>query len=68
MGISSNLNQLNDISFDSAYNTLCGMTRSEIEATFAPELLQMTEKNKTDHPGSYGENDADVRRIPLHPR
>ena len=51
MGIFSNLNQLNDISFDSAYNTLCGMTRSEIEATFAPELLQMTEKNKTDHPG-----------------
>lgn len=46
MGIFSNLNQLNDISFDLAYNTLCGMTRSEIEATFAPELQRMMEKNR----------------------
>ncbi len=38
MGIFSNLNQLNDISFDLAYNTLCGLTRTEIEGTFMPEL------------------------------
>ena len=38
MGIFSTLNQLNDISFDLEYNALCGMTRPEIEATFAPEL------------------------------
>lgn len=51
MGIFSNLNQLNDISFDLAYNTLCGMTRPEIEATFAPELRQMVDKNKTELSG-----------------
>lgn len=38
MGIFSNLNQLNDISFVPAYANLCGMTRTEIETTFAPEL------------------------------
>ena len=38
MGIFSTLNQLNDISFVPAYDTLCGMTRPEIESTFTPEL------------------------------
>lgn len=38
MGIFSTLNQLNDISFIPAYDTLCGMTRREIEANFTPEL------------------------------
>lgn len=37
-GIFSTLNQLNDISFDLEYNTLCGMTHTEIEAAFVPEL------------------------------
>lgn len=49
-GIFSSLNQLNDISFDLAYNTLCGMTRPEIEATFAPELKQMAEENSLSYP------------------
>lgn len=38
MGIFSNLNQLNDISLNRRYATLCGMTKAEIESTFAPEL------------------------------
>lgn len=42
MGIFSTLNQLSDISFDEDYNALCGMTRSEIEANFQPELERMT--------------------------
>ena len=46
MGIFSNLNQLNDISFDLDYNTLCGMTRTEIEDTFEPELEVMAQKLK----------------------
>lgn len=45
MGIFSNLNQLNDISFDLDYNTLCGMTRAEIEATFSPELEALAVKS-----------------------
>lgn len=38
VGVFSELNQLNDISFDLAYATLCGLTRTEIEITFLPEL------------------------------
>lgn len=45
MGIFSNLNQLNDISFDLDYNTLCGMTQEEIEHTFAPELQRLASRN-----------------------
>ncbi|MDR0961905.1 MAG: ATP-binding protein [Mediterranea sp.] len=45
MGIFSTLNQLNDISFQSDYNTLCGMTREEIEDTFAPELERIAMQN-----------------------
>lgn len=45
MGIFSNLNQLKDISFDPRYNALCGMTREEIEANFAPELKRLAEDN-----------------------
>ena len=50
MGIFSNLNQLNDISFDLDYNTLCGMTRTEIETTFAPELHRLAEQDKMTYP------------------
>lgn len=38
VGIFSNLNQLNDISFDLDYNTLCGMTQEEIKTVFDPEI------------------------------
>lgn len=43
MGIFSTLNQLNDISLVPAYTPLCGMTATEIEATFAPELAALAE-------------------------
>ncbi|WP_455625447.1 ATP-binding protein [Parabacteroides sp.] len=46
MGIFSELNQLNDISFDIEYDTLCGMTHTEIETVFRPELEVMATKNK----------------------
>lgn len=42
VGIFSNLNQLNDISFDKEYAALCGMTREEIEATFPVEVQNMS--------------------------
>ena len=45
MGIFSNLNKLNDISYDVDYATLCGLTLPEIEATFAPELRLLAEAN-----------------------
>ena len=51
MGIFSNLNQLSDISFDLDYNTLCGMTRAEIETVFVPELQELALQTET----NYGE-------------
>lgn len=44
VGIFSTLNQLNDISFVPAYNTICGLTRQEIEDNFRPELEQMSKQ------------------------
>lgn len=38
VGVFSTLNHLDDISLSMDYTTLCGLTRTEIEATFAPEL------------------------------
>lgn len=38
MSIFSTLNQLKDISLDRRYESLCGLTRQEIEDTFSPEL------------------------------
>lgn len=46
VGIFSTLNQLNDISFVPAYNTLCGLTRQEIEDNFGPELEQMSQQEE----------------------
>lgn len=47
MSIFSTLNQLIDISLDKAYETLCGMTRTEIEQTFAPELKALAGQYNT---------------------
>lgn len=46
MGIFSTLNQLADISFAPDYGALCGMTCTEIETTFAPELERLANYNK----------------------
>ena len=44
VSIFSDLNQLNVISMDKAYATLCGITQTELEANFAPEIETMTEE------------------------
>ena len=51
VSVFSDLNQLNDISFDLEYNTLCGMTRAEIETVFVPELQELALQTET----NYGE-------------
>lgn len=59
MGIFSTLNQLNDISFVPDYDTLCGMTRPEIEHTFAPEIHALAAA--TD--GTYDDTLARMTRL-----
>ena len=43
VSVFSDLNQLNDISLDYDYATLCGITHDELLHTFAPELKKMAE-------------------------
>lgn len=38
VSVFSDLNQLNDISLDYSYATLCGITREELKSTFEPEI------------------------------
>lgn len=45
MSIFSTMNQLKDISLNKAYESICGMTATEIEANFAPELDEMAASN-----------------------
>ena len=51
VGIFSNLNQLMDISFNQSFFDLCGLTKQEIETTFAPELENLAVANKMSSPG-----------------
>ena len=46
VSVFSDLNQLNDISMKPQYATICGITRQELEATFAPELERLAEANR----------------------
>lgn len=46
VSIFSDLNQLNDISMDTDYATLCGITHEELTHVFTPELHILGEANK----------------------
>lgn len=51
VSIFSDLNQLNDISLDTRYAALCGVTEDELLATFEPELDIMASQLGTDREG-----------------
>lgn len=59
VGVFSELNQLKDISFNSHYYQLCGMTRQEIEYTFVPELQELARSNKL----TYDQAIAELTRM-----
>ena len=44
VNIFSGLNQLNDISLDEAYSSLCGISESELEKYFEPEIKALAER------------------------
>ena len=46
VSIFSDLNQLQDISMDKEFSEICGITQSELETTFSPEIDEMAEANK----------------------
>lgn len=41
----SDLNQLNDISLNYDFSTLCGITREELLANFEPEIAALSQAN-----------------------
>lgn len=43
VSVFSDLNQLNDISMDYAYNALCGITKEELASNFVPEIKNLSE-------------------------
>ena len=49
VSIFSDLNQLQDISMHPQYAEICGITQSELEATFAPEIDAMANENNLTH-------------------
>ena len=45
VSVFSDLNQLNDLSMDYDYGTICGITHQELIANFGPEIAQMARAN-----------------------
>ena len=43
VSVFSDLNQVNDISMDYAYNSLCGITKEELSSNFVPEIKNLGE-------------------------
>ncbi len=46
VSIFSDLNQLNDISLDYKYSGICGITETELESCFKPEIESMADNNQ----------------------
>ena len=46
VNIFSGLNQLNDISLDEAYSSICGISETELETYFKPEIQALADQNE----------------------
>lgn len=46
VSIFSDLNQLNDISLDNEYSTICGISQEELESSFSAHIDVLAQKNK----------------------
>ena len=51
-GVFSNLNHLEDISLRDSFCDLLGITEEELESNFKEYILKLSEKEKTDYPGT----------------
>ena len=49
MGIFSKLNQLNNISMQPAYETICGISENELTTVLLTDIEQMAEKHRVDY-------------------
>lgn len=67
VSIFSDLNQLNDISFDDAYAAICGVTEEELPRDFIPELDSMGAALGTDREGCLAALRAQYDGYCFHP-
>ena len=51
MGVFSKLNNLNNISMQPAYETLCGISEEELTTQLRPDIELMAQRNDTDYDG-----------------
>ncbi len=59
VSIFSDLNQLNDISLDRKFSTICGITQTEMEEVFAPEIQDLADEVSL----SYEECLSELKRM-----
>lgn len=53
MGVFSKLNNLNNISMQPAYETLCGISEEELNTQLRPDIELMAQRNSTDYDGMF---------------
>jgi len=58
VSVFSDLNQLEDISLDNRYSEICGISQTELEENFVPEITELAEYNKM----SYKETLAKLKK------
>ena len=64
----SDLNQLNDISMDYAYSSICGITKEELERDFQPEIKALAERNNLSPAEALAKMEAQYDGYHFHPR
>ncbi|MEL3913153.1 MAG: ATP-binding protein, partial [Treponema pedis] len=67
VSIFSDLNNLRDISMEEAYGTVCGITQTELEHTFAPEIKVLEEKYSSTHEAMLAKLKAKYDGYLFHP-
>jgi hypothetical protein len=53
MGVFSKLNNLNNISMQPAYETICGISEEELTTQLRPDIELMAQRNDTDYDGMF---------------
>ena len=68
ISVFSDLNQLNDISMDYAYSSICGITKEELERDFQPEIKALAERNNLSPAEALAKMEAQYDGYHFHPR
>lgn len=67
VSVFSDLNQLNDISMDLSYASICGITREELERDFQPEIDGLAGRSKMTPAGVLAKMEARYDGYHFHP-